>query len=412
MPPPHVNKKWLKRRRRQAPSPSCARSSSTATMPENIVCNSCDGIYSREEWWEHIISKEHQQSLHRQNVKDPASVLHGYDSPVKWEPLDRNWSDSSPWRESDDDFATDDNNNLVPWSWRAKEAAILAAQTNTVSELEHKANLKLFRQDSKFEARRAAAKMAKEMEVDQDNTNDMETWHFDEEGRVIAKVSKASSSSKQPPDQPSPRTTGIPGFTLPPLTPSLRANWWDHPEEVRAKMWHDGINATMLSRLNFISRASKNKPICTAFTASYIINPLLSVHSEVYPHGGGVLLQKWFDIEKEEDRICLTDMAGKKDYYGISPFLPRDETIVKYRLLEMVEEMGLCIDEVTDIFQECSSLSTIVSDNELGISGWKSGFLYNDFTKKKVQEMLDYLHMQLFMKLPHLHHLLEHIFAP
>jgi hypothetical protein len=26
--------------------------------------------------------------------------------------------------------------------------------------------------------------------------------------------------------------------------------------------------------------------------------------------------------------------------------------------------------------------------------------------------MLDYLHMQLFMKLPHLHHLLEHIFAP
>jgi hypothetical protein len=105
-------------------------------------------------------------------------------------------------------------------------------------------------------------------------------------------------------------------------------------------------------------------------------------------------------------------MAGNKDYYGNSPFLPRDKTIVKYRLLEMVEEMGLCIDEVTDIFQECSSLSTIVSDNELGISGWKSGFLYNDFTKKKVQEMLDYLHMQLFMKLPHLHHLLEHIFAP
>ena len=57
-----------------------------------------------------------------------------------------------------------------------------------------------------------------------------------------------------------------------------------------------------------------------------------------------MLLQKWFDIEKEEDRICLTDMAGKKDYDGINPFLPRDETIVKYRLLEMAEEMGLRID--------------------------------------------------------------------
>jgi len=89
-----------------------------------MVCNVCEGIYSREEWWDHIISREHQQALHRENVKAPTAVLHGYDSPVKWEPLDRVWDDESPWRESDDDFATDDNNNLVPWSWRAKEAAI------------------------------------------------------------------------------------------------------------------------------------------------------------------------------------------------------------------------------------------------------------------------------------------------
>ena len=88
---------------------------------------------------------------------------------------------------------------------------------------------------------------------------------------------------------------------------------------------------------------------------------------------------------------------------------------MKYKFLEMVEEMGLCIDELTDIFQECISLSTMVSDNELGISGWKSGFLYKDFTKKKVQEVLDcgkYLHMQLFMKLPYLQHVLEHLCAP
>ena len=128
-----------------------------------------------------------------------------------------------------------------------------------------------------------------------------------------------------------------------------------------------------------------------------------------------MFLQNLFDIEKEERRIYLTDMAGKKDYYDISPFLPRDETIVKYRLLEMVEEMGLCIDELTDIFQECISLSTMVSDNELGISGWKRGFLDTDFPKKKVQEMLDYgkyLHMQLFMVLKHLDYMPEHPFAP
>jgi hypothetical protein len=158
--------------------------------------------------------------------------------------------------------------------WRAKEAAILAAQTNTVSELEHKANLNRFKQESKFEARRAAARVAKEMEVDQDNTNDMETWHFDERGRVIAKVSNASSSAEQPPDQPRPRTIGISGFTLPPLSPALRANWYEDEEEVRAKMWHDGINGTMLSRLNFISRASRKKHILHCFHGILHHHPL------------------------------------------------------------------------------------------------------------------------------------------
>ena len=60
-------------------------------------------------------------------------------------------------------------------------------------------------------------------------------------------------------------------------------------------------------------------------------------------------------------------------------------------------------------------MSTMVSDNELGISGWKKAYLNKDFNKKKVQEMLDYgkyLHMQLFMILQHLQYLPEHLFAP
>jgi hypothetical protein len=143
-----VKKKWLKRKR-PAPEPSCAGSSSSsaASLPENIICEPCSGIYNREDWWDHIISKEHQQALHRQNVKVPTSVVPCCDSPVRWEPLGIDFAEESPWRESDDHYALDDNNNLVPWSWRAREAATFHAQTNTVNELEHKANLKRFMQE-------------------------------------------------------------------------------------------------------------------------------------------------------------------------------------------------------------------------------------------------------------------------
>ncbi len=47
--------------------------------------------------------------------------------------------------------------------------------------------MKLFRQEKKFEDRRIAAKLAKEMEVDKGSTNDMETWHFDKKGKMIDK---------------------------------------------------------------------------------------------------------------------------------------------------------------------------------------------------------------------------------
>ena len=40
---------------------------------------------------------------------------------------------------------------------------------------------------------------------------------------------------------------------------------------------------------------------------------LHSAHSEVYPNGGGVFLQNLLDIEKEEHRIYLTNMARKQD---------------------------------------------------------------------------------------------------
>ena len=108
-------------------------------------------------------------------------------------------------------------------------------------------------------------------------------------------------------------------------------------------------------------------------------------------------------------------MAGKKDYCMVEPMSPKDETIVKFRVIEMVEEMGVCIDEVIGVFQEAISLSTIVIDNELGISGWKEDCLNKDFNKKKVQEVLDYgkyLNMQLFMVKQHLGFRPEHPFAP
>ena len=85
---------------------------------------------------------------------------------MQWEPLGIDCSKESPWRESDDDYALDDNNNLVPWSWRARDAATFHAQTNTVNELEHKANLKRFRQERKYTDRKIAKQIAKEMEED------------------------------------------------------------------------------------------------------------------------------------------------------------------------------------------------------------------------------------------------------
>ena len=195
--------------------------------------------------WDHIINREHQQALHRQNVQDPTSALPFVDSPIELEPLDRVLADSSPWRESDDDYARDDNNNLVPWSWRAKEAANFAAQTNTVNELERKANLKCFRMQKKYADREAAARVAKEMEEDQCNkvakglgkgsTKDIEEEHCSKFAKGLGKGSTASSSKEQSDDLPI-SSPGFPGVHWGPL-PSTVFHWWEQEDEVNAKMW-------------------------------------------------------------------------------------------------------------------------------------------------------------------------------
>ena len=48
------------------------------------------------------------------------------------------------------------------------------------------------------------------------------------------------------------------------------------------------------------------------------------------------------------------------------------------------------MEEVCNTLQEAMSLSRMVIDNELGISGWKTNFLHKNFDKKLVQEVLDY----------------------
>ena len=418
------------------PEPSCARSSSSssaASLPEAIICEPCSEVHHKEDWWDHIISKEHQQALHRQNVKDPTSVAPCCDSPVQWEPLGIDCSKESPWRESDDDYALDDNNNLVPWSWRARDAATFHAQNNTVNELEHKANLKRFRQEKKYEDRKIAKQIAKEMEEDKmmekDKSNKV-AFSLDR-AKTEAMDEEMMSSWELPPSQggtssraanskelpiPMPKAKGWSLVDILTVPKSYRP-WWEDEEEVNARMLDTRANKVALDRLSMFSKCGKPPPSHVAFSAPYIMKPQHDVCSEVYPTGGGIMVQKWFDmgLHLDEGKLILTDLIGHKDYYKY-PLTTKDETIVKWRVIDMIAELGVCIEEVCSTLQSAISLHTMVMDNEMGISGgFKKNFLTKEFNKKKVQSVLDYgkmLSMQLYSAKLHIQENPEHPFAP
>ena len=129
------------------------------------------------------------------------------------------------------------------------------------------------------------------------------------------------------------------------------------------------------------------------------------------------MVQKWFDmgLHLDEGKFILTDLIGHKDYYK-DPLTTKDETIVKWRVIDMITELGVCIEEVCSTLQSAISLHTMVMDNEMGISGgFKKNFLTKEFNKKKVQSVLDYgkmLSMQLYSAKLHIQELPEHPFAP
>ena len=135
-------------------------------------------------------------------------------------------------------------------------------------------------------------------------------------------------------------------------------------------MWSIGANHTAHQRLLNFTKYLKPVPTHPAFKKSYIMPPLHNCFSEVFPHGGGVIVQQWFDMELHEGNLILKDMIGHKDCYRV-PLTTRDETIVRFRLIYMIEELGACMEEVCNTLQEAISLSRMVTDNELGMTGWK-----------------------------------------
>jgi hypothetical protein len=66
------------------------------------------------------------------------------DASNDWSPLPANRPPDSPWNELDDDFAMDGNNNLVPWSWRAR-----LAEQHGNNDLLTKATLKIQARESR-----------------------------------------------------------------------------------------------------------------------------------------------------------------------------------------------------------------------------------------------------------------------
>jgi hypothetical protein len=201
-----------------------------------------------------------------------------------------------------------------------------------------------------------------EGEVDKGNTIDMETWHFDKEGRVIdksnmdedrdpkglGKGSSSSTSKAQAERQPMPPARFLSHFGT---APKHLKPWWKDEEEVRAKMWLIGANHKANQRLLNFTKHLKPMPTHPAFKKSYIIPPLHNCFSEVFPHGGCVIVHQWFDMELRDGNLILKDMLGQNDCYRV-PLTTRDETIVRFRLIYMIEEIGACLEEVCNTLQE------------------------------------------------------------
>ena len=146
----------------------------------------------------------------------------------------------------------------MPWSWRARAAATFHAQNNTVNELEHKANLKRFRQEKKYEDRKIAKQIAKEMEEDKKMEKDksnkvafsldrasteamdedmMSSWELPPSKG--GKGSRAASSKELP--TPMPKAKGWSLVDILTVPKSYRP-WWEDEEEVRARMWDTRAN--------------------------------------------------------------------------------------------------------------------------------------------------------------------------
>ena len=330
--------------------------SHSSPVPDQIVCQACDGIYSQEEWWDHIISKGHQQELHQQDVMDRGLVY----SDEIWVPLPVN-GDDSPWRESDDDFAFDENNNLVPYSWRAREAATLAAQTGTTSALEHKANLKWL--------------------------GKMEKWK--EQGKGKGKQLSTSASSNEP------QVDVQEDQVVHRLPPCLSQDWFDDDNFWKREMcWLKKARTTTQERQKKVDKAALTPlPKTAAFTASYIVPPHIMKGSEVYPEGGSVLVQKWFDMKVDDNKvITLTTLEPKSSTY-LLPLNPRDEFVIKERLLHMVEDMYIAISEGCNIIHSALRLHKMVMDNDLGVSGWRKECPDMLFMKMEMKEVLEESHM-------------------
>ena len=277
-----------------------------------------------------------------------------------WVPLPVN-GDDSPWRESDDDFAFDENNNLVPYSWRAREAATLAAQTGTTSALEHKANLKWL--------------------------GKMEKWK--EQGKGKGKQLSTSASSNEP------QVDVQEDQVVHRLPPCLSQDWFDDDNFWKREMcWLKKARTTTQERQKKVDEAALTPlPKTAAFTASYIVPPHIMKGSEVYPEGGSVLVQKWFDMKVDDNKvITLTTLEPKSSTY-LLPLNPRDEFVIKERLLHMVEDMYIAISEGCKIIHDALRLHKMVMDNDLGVSGWRKECPDMLFMKMEMKEVLEESHM-------------------
>ena len=119
-------------------------------------------------------------------------------------------------------------------------------------------------------------------------------------------------------------------------------------------------------------------------------------------------------LQVVDDHLILKTLEGSTDIYK-APLKVKDDTVVKERILKIVSDKAVMMEEACSILHQAMTMNSMVREHDLGISGWKTKSSEIDINKKMMSDVLlneSLIIMRLFLVKQHLEWQPEHPNAP